>query len=263
MIRAQPGSSQRPDLAALPPRPRSTTASGATLVAREALTPALLHLTIRPDEEALTFRAGQYVQVRLMDGSPPRPYSIASRPGGRDLELVVALVEGGALTPRLFELPLGSRVSLGRPKGLFHLQPGDGREHLLVATGSGIAPLLSMVSELRGRREPPGTTLVHGARTEAELVARSELDRLARSSPWFAYRPTLSRPAGPGWRGRSGRVVPHLADHLERRHGDPGGLVVYLCGSPAMIVDCERLLLSGGVPAASIRAERFAPQTAA
>jgi ferredoxin-NADP reductase len=263
MIDTLPGVSRRPDLAALPPRRRSAAIPDATLVAREALTPALVRLTIRPDEGALTFRAGQYVQVRLMDGSPPRPYSIASRPGGRDLELVVTLVESGALTPRLFELPLGSRVCLGRPRGLFHLQPEDDREHLLVATGSGIAPLLSMVSELRGRHEPPGTTLLHGARIEAELVARTELEWLSRSGAWFSYRPTLSRPARPGWHGRSGRVVAHLADHLEGRHGDPSRVVAYLCGNPAMIDDCERQLLAGGIPAGSIRAERFAPQTAA
>ena len=262
MIETLPRVSRRPDLAALPPRPRSATSPDATLVAREELTPALVRLTIRPDEGARTFLAGQYVQVRLMDGSPPRPYSIASRPGCRDLELLVAYVEGGALSPRLFELRLGSRLCLGRPRGLFHLEPGDAREHLLVATGSGIAPILSMLWELRDRSGPPRTTLWHGARTEAELVARSELERLGRTSRWFSYRPTLSRPAGRGWHGRSGRVVPHLADHLERRHGDPGGVVVYLCGSPAMIADCERELLAAGVPSASIRAERFTPQTA-
>jgi ferredoxin-NADP reductase len=57
--------------------------------------------------------------------------------------------------------------------------------------------------------------------------------------------------------------VAHLADHLEGRHGDPSRVVAYLCGNPAMIDDCERQLLAGGIPAGSIRAERFAPQTAA
>lgn len=260
MIQTAPGVGGRLDLAALPARrPRSVAPPDATLVAREELTPGLLRLTIRPDGRTLDFRAGQYVQLRLPDGSPPRPYSIASRPGSRDVELLIAYVEGGALSSRLFQLPLGSRLSLGTPRGLFLLEHGDDREHVLVATGSGIAPILSMARELQHRPSPPMTTLFHGARVEAELAARSELEELTSGSTWFDYRPTLSRPDGLGWHGLTGRVVPHVADTLKQRRADPGRLVFYLCGNADMLADCGALLLASGVPPVSIRTERFTP----
>jgi phenol/toluene 2-monooxygenase (NADH) P5/A5 len=260
MIQAAPGVRGRPGLAELPARRARTLAPpDATLIDREELTPGLLRLTVRPDDRMLEFRAGQYVQLRLPDGPPPRPYSIASRPGSRDVELLIAYVEGGALSGRLFRLPLGARLSLGTPRGLFLLEPGDDREHVLVGTGTGIAPLLSMARELRHRASPPRTTLFHGARIEAELAARSELEELSSGSTWFTYRPTLSRPDGPGWQGLTGRVVPHVADDLQQRRGDPGRLVSYLCGNADMLADCGALLLALGVPSPSIRTERFTP----
>jgi ferredoxin--NADP+ reductase len=244
----------RPDLSAVAPRPKAAVVANASLVARDLLTPALARLTLRPDHSGTSFVAGQYVQVRTMDARiPPRPYSIASPPGARDIELLVSLVAEGALSPRLFELPTGSRLFVGTPAGRFHLERDDDRDHLLVATGSGIAPLLSMAAEIGARPRPPRTILLHGARIEEELAGRGSLE-----GTWLSYRPSLSRPQGPArWRGLTGRVDRHLLDLLATHGFERDRTVAYLCGNPSMVTACEAQLLEMGFPAPSIRTERF------
>jgi Na+-transporting NADH:ubiquinone oxidoreductase subunit F len=82
----------------------------------------------------------------------------------------------------------------------------------------------------RGRR----FLLVHGARCSAELVYRSELERLARALPSFSYVPALSQPE-PGWSGELGRL-PSISDRWVDDFGlDPGNCRVYACGNPAMV----------------------------
>lgn len=251
----------RPDLTAIAPRPKAAPDANASLVARDPLTPTLARFTVRPDRGSLPFVAGQYVQVRSMDPlTPPRPYSIASPPGARDIELLVSLIDGGAVTPRLFGLPLGSRLFVGAPAGRFRLERDDDRDHLLVATGSGIAPLLSMAAELGARPRPPRTVLLHGVRIEEELAGRTLLSRF--DGTWLAYWPTLSRPRdGGGWRGLTGRVGDHLRDLLAAHGFAHHHMVAYLCGNPSMIADCEVQLMGMGAPATSIRTERFTAAT--
>jgi ferredoxin-NADP reductase len=249
--------SVRPDLSAVVPRPKAEVVANASLVSRDLLTPALARLTLRPDLGGLSFVAGQYVQIRTMDARiPPRPYSIASAPGARDLELLVARVDGGSLSPRLFELPTGSRLFVGTPAGRFRLERDDPRDHLLVATGSGIAPLLSMATELGTRPRPPRTIALHGVRIEEELAGRAVLERF--DGTWLRYRPSLSRPWDPAcWGGLTGRVDGHLPDLLVSHGFAADRTVAYLCGNPTMVAACEARLLALGFPAASIHMEAF------
>ena len=186
----------------------------------------------------------------------PRPYSIASRPGARDLDFVISLVPDGTLTPRLFELGVGSRVHVGPARGLFRLDADDRRDHVLIGTGSGIAPLLAMLAELRSRRDPPRTILLHGARVRAELAGAAEIEE--QDPAWLSYRPTLSRPhAADAWSGRTGHVGVHLATLLMAGEVTPDRTVAYLCGSSGMIAECSSLLALAGVPPSAIRTERF------
>ena len=118
----------RPSLSALAPRSAAPRAANATLVGREDLTPVLARFRVTPDDGPVTFVAGQYATLSLADASaPPRPYSIASRPGARDLDFVISLVPDGSLTPRLFELGVGSRVHVGPARGLFRLDADEQR----------------------------------------------------------------------------------------------------------------------------------------
>ena len=147
----------------LPPRPpaRTLPADGrgahrgpslvdnATVVRRLDLSPSIVRLTIRPDDPLPRVEPGQYLSIGLrVDGTfLQRPYSTASPVGAQDeLEFLIRLVRGGAMTPRLWDIGVGDRLRLGRPKGLFTRIPGDRRTHLFIATGTGLAPFVAMTA---------------------------------------------------------------------------------------------------------------------
>jgi ferredoxin-NADP reductase len=169
---------------------------------------------------------------------------------------VISLVEGGALTPPLFGLHIGDRVHIGEPRGLFRLDDADERDHLLIGTGSGIAPLLSMVAALGSRSEPPRTILLHGARVREELAGQ-ELTAL-RNGTWLSYRPTLSRaPATDAAAGLRGRVGEHLDALISEGELAAERTVAYLCGNGGMIDGARARLAAFGVSIDAIRREPF------
>jgi ferredoxin--NADP+ reductase len=234
--------------------------TNATLVAREDLTESIAIFTVRPDDGPRRFVAGQYFSLGLeVDGRVvQRPYSVASLPGSMELEFLVRHVSGGALTPALWSLAVGSRLFLGPPKGLFTLHPRDTRDHLFVATGTGLAPLVAMLDSV-GAWSPRAAVVVHGAARAAELAFRSRLERGERRGH-LAYAPTVSRPAEPcnaGWQGRIGRITAVLPDVFVETGLDPRHVIAYLCGGPTMIDDVSSLLASLGVPHDAIVSERY------
>ena len=209
----------KPDLAAVAPRPRPPRLANATLVARQDLGGTMARFRFRPDDGPSQFVAGQYLPIAIADDLvAPRPYSIASSPGARELDFIISLVAGGALTPRLFGLRIGDRVHLGRARGLFRLDEADERDHLLIGTGSGIAPLLSMIAALVSRSMPPRTVLLHGVKASEELAAPDVA--AAGDGRWLSYRPTVSRaPVTKAWMGRRGRVgIASRCPHRRRGH---------------------------------------------
>ena len=248
---------QRPDLSALAPRVTVSRPANATLLGRIDVTSRLARFVVRPDAGPVSFAAGQYVSVGLDDPAiPPRPYSVASGAGDRDLEFVISLVPEGTLTRRLFELESGARLHVGPARGLFRLDPGESEDHLFVGTGSGVGPFLSMLSELRDRRPPPRTILLHGARVRAELAVTGLTS--PADGGWLLYRPVLSRPLPEdAWPGRTGHVGPHLREMLASGDLASRRTVAYLCGNPTMIAQCEDILTSAGTPSEAIRVERF------
>ncbi|HYL39816.1 MAG TPA: hypothetical protein VET90_00755, partial [Candidatus Binatus sp.] len=176
------------------------------------------------------------------------------------LEFAIRLVPGGALTPELWRLRAGDRVRIGPPKGLFRLADGDPRTHLLLATGTGIAPLVAMARSLHVSNSPARTVVVHGVARAAELAYAAELEAWAAAHPGWSYVPAISRPGDPanvGWSGRVGRldaVVPAVVDDLRL---DLGRAVAYLCGNPEMIAGLGHRLVELGLAASAIRSEAF------
>ncbi len=257
MTLAAPVPRVKPDLPMIAPRTRPSLGANATLVAREDLGRTMARFRLRHDDGPSSFVAGQYVPIALADDpAPPRPYSIASSPGACELDFVISLVAGGALTPRLFALRIGDRVHLGRARGLFRLDDADERDHLLIGTGSGIAPLLSMIAALDSRSMPPRTVLLHGAKEREELATPDVA--AGGDGGWFSYRPTLSRaPATKAWMGRRGRVGMHLDALIAEGKMSPERTIAYLCGGSAMIEACSSRLATLGLPSDAIRRECF------
>jgi ferredoxin-NADP reductase len=219
---------------------------------------------VAPDAGVPAFAPGQYFAVGLeLDGRlVQRPYSAASDARDRVVEFAIRLVPDGALTPALWAMGPGTRVRLGPPKGLFRLADHgkDVGTSLLLATGTGIAPLVALARALHGGPSPRRTVIVHGVARADELAFGSELARWAGSTPGWAYVPAVSRPADPvntGWTGRTGRldvVVPEVVDDLGI---DLRASVAYLCGNPAMIAGLAPRLFDLGLPAHAVRSEAY------
>jgi ferredoxin/flavodoxin---NADP+ reductase len=253
-------------------RRREFTAN-ATLADRVDLTPLISRLVVVPDSAVLAFEPGQYFSLGLqIEGKLVlRPYSTASPRGQTgSLEFLVRRVPGGAFTPSLWEVGAGDRIWIGPPKGLFTLKRDDPRTHLFVSSGTGIAPFMSMLTDVveaappladaRHGGSPIRAVVAHGVSYAPEFAYRRRLEELAALNPRFRYVPTVSRPDDPSnadWMGRSGRVEAILARTCGELMLDPANTVAYLCGNPDMVERSREVLSSLGFPEAAIVHENY------
>ena len=238
----------------------------AVLDGRDDVARGLAILHVRADGDPFPFLPGQYLTLGLELGGRlvQRPYSIASsaRRVGEGYELYIREVAGGALTPHLFQILPGQRLSLRGPKGRFVTEPGDTRRHVFIATGCGIAPFVSILRTLVDDGTPRPIVVLHGASYARELGYRLLFEAWERAGH-LSYVPTISRPAAPesaAWDGRVGRVeriLDGVCDDLEIR---PADTIVYVCGNPEMIAAVDERLCARGFGAAQIRTELYWPR---
>ncbi len=240
---------------------RLAVAPNATLVARWDLSPTVIRIAVRSDGPTSPIAAGQYLALGVPNGNRllQRPYSAALVGDDGAVEFLIRLVPEGALTPHLWALGIGARLHVGPPKGLFRLTPDDGRAHLLVATGTGLAPLVAMTAAILRRADAPPTVVVHGVARMDELAYRQRLAAW-QAEAGLLYIPVVSRPEHPmnaGWTGRCGHVDAVVDVACETGAVDPGSTVVYLCGSPGMIEAARSALLRRGFPPAAVVSEAY------
>jgi ferredoxin/flavodoxin---NADP+ reductase len=189
--------------------------------------------------------------LHLPSGFVSRSYSLASVPDA-PLEVLLARVAAGELTPALFELRAGSSVWLDpKPQGFFTFDfVPPHRDLWLLSTGTGLGPFLSMLRSGAAFERATKVILVHGARGPAELAHRQELEALVRErGAAFHYVPVLSREPEPGL--LQGRLTTALdTGELERRADTTIGADsahFMLCGNPSMIEDVTGLLAARGL----------------
>ncbi|ROR32683.1 ferredoxin--NADP reductase [Inmirania thermothiophila] len=253
----------------------------ATLLARRDITPRLAIFEVAPDDPQIRFVPGQYTVLGLRrdapripeavpeapDGDPAqlirRPYSICSAAHEPErLEFYVSLLASGQLTPRLWALRPGDRLYVGpQGRGMLTLeQVPETADVLLVATGTGLGPYVSMLRSHAERFPARRIGVIHGARHAWDLGYRAELETYARRFPNLRYLPLVSRPEeDPHWAGPTGRVQQWLeAADFEARLGfplDPERTHVFLCGNPDMVQDCLERLAARGFREATHRRE--------
>lgn len=199
------------------------------------------------DPPEISFKAGQFISFEVVKPGFPqpvtRPYSIASPPSERArVTLVLNLVTNGPGSTYLFSLREGDRATFKGPAGTFYVRDDAGKDRLLVATGTGIAPFRSMILSILGQRSDRRLTLFWGVRSQRDLYYQDELASLAARHPQFTFVTTLSRPE-PGWSGASGRVT----ELVDKRIASVKELAVYLCGNGGMIRDVTELLRARGL----------------
>jgi len=203
------------------------------------------------------FKAGQFVTVPVADGVL-RSYSIASPPEDpRFLKLAVDVQPGGPGS-RFFEaLVPGQDLKFQGPYGAFVVRD-DAKPHLLfVGTGTGIAPLRSMLLDLdrRGLAARP-ITLFFGVRFADDLMYHAEFEALAARHPGtFTYIPTLSKPDGSDWKGETGRVTAVIPRRLAPDVA--AEMTAYLCGSKEMLKEVTEILVGLGMDRKHVKKEQF------
>ena len=244
----------------------------ATVVSNELMSDHLAILKVKPDRPLSEFKAGQFAVLGLVGTAPCAPnasqckipdepqklirkaYSIASAGVQTDtLEFYIALVPEGELTPRLFHLKAGDRLFIGtKITGKFTLDsiPVD-KNLILVSTGTGLAPFLSMVRTDMICGHVRHFVVIHGARHSSELGYYNELSLMAQNCKNFHYLPTVSRPTeDANWGGLKGRVTDVLTQGVvEKATGlelSPEYFHVLLCGSPNMVEDISIQLEAKG-----------------
>jgi ferredoxin-NADP reductase len=206
--------------------------------------------------------AGQHVDIRLTaeDGYvAQRSYSISS-PAGADprLQLTVERVDDGEVSPFLLdELRVGDGIELRGPiGGYFTWSPGTAAPLMLIAGGSGIAPLMSMLRTRAPTSSRVPARLLYSSRSEQHIIYRRELDRM-EDDDGFMLTHTLTREVTDRWtgeRGRIGRAMLTQRVFAPRERPD-----VFVCGPTSFVDAIADQLVAIGHEESRVRTERFGP----
>lgn len=219
---------------------------------------AVLRLQL-PANQNLQYRAGQYVEFILRDGAR-RSYSMANAPHNLGsppaIELHVRHMPGGKFTDHVFgALKERDILRMEGPFGSFFLREDGSKPIVLLASGTGFAPIKAIIENLQHKGITRDAVLYWGCRRRADLYAHAWCERLAAEMPNLRYVPVLSEPgADDAWRGRTGFVHEAVMADLP----DLSGHQVYACGTPLMVDAAQRDFVNRcGLPAEEFYADSF------
>ena len=233
--------------------------------ARKNITASVYRVT-RPAEDVFTlilrfpagirarFKAGQYLRVQMPDRDT-RNFSMANAPRESDgVQLHIRRIPGGQFSEAvLARLQKGDKLKVEIPFGEFYLRTGSDRPMVCLATGTGFAPIKSIIEDLMARGNSRLVRLYWGGRRREDLYLANLSDKWVARAPWLTFVPVLSDPDA-NWRGATGLV--HQA--VLRDIPDLSGWQVYACGNPAMIRSAERDFHGrGGLPDDQFFADPF------
>lgn len=204
----------------------------------------------------LEFKPGQFMTMLLPKGEVTvrKMYSIASAPHITDrFELCINRVPGGFGSNYLCDLKVGMKLQCIGPYGIFVLREPLQNDPIFIATGTGIAPLKSMLDTIWEKKLDDGRMiwLFFGARTQAHLIYHKEFQKMAAEHSNFKYIATLSREEN--WKGAKGHVQDHFAEHI----ADPVGKEAYVCGLTVMVSDVRKKLAEMGYPKEHVHFENY------
>ncbi len=247
--RSVPGAGEHPVLK-LPSRVIS--------IERPAPDVAVLRLQL-PANQNLQYRAGQYVEFILRDGAR-RSYSMANAPHDLGsppaIELHLRHMPGGKFTEHVFTAMKEKDIlRMEGPFGSFFLREDSAKPIVLLASGTGFAPIKALIQHLQHKGNTRTTTLYWGCRRKADLYQHAWCEEQAAALPWLRYVPVLSEPAAEdAWTGRTGFVHQAVMADLP----DLSAHQVYACGVPIMVDSAQADFIAHcGLPVDEFYADSF------
>ena len=209
----------------------------------------------------ISFTAGQFVQLLCPQykGSREevyRAYSIASDPMQTNrIDLIIRRVPNGICTTWCFDyLKEGDPVMLNGPYGDFRLSESDA-PMVFIAGGSGMAPFVSILSQMRNTGSKRSVKYFYGGNTMKDLCMADPMKAFEDALEDFEFIPVVANPEeDTGWTGQIGLVT----EAVQRTYTDLSGHEGYLCGSPGMINAAAKVFLERGMPEENIYYDKFA-----
>jgi CDP-4-dehydro-6-deoxyglucose reductase len=239
----------------------------ARVAALERLSPDVMRVMLQlPANDVVQFHAGQYVEFILKDGAR-RSYSMANAPhtlmqpvpGGSTLapmvELHIRHMPGGLFTDHVFGAMKEKEIQrVEGPYGSFHLREDSGKPMILLASGTGFAPLKAIIEHLRHKGITRPATLYWGGRRPADLYLDAWVREQLAAMPSLRYVPVVSDALPEdGWSGRTGFV--HRA--VLQDQPDLSAFQVYACGAPIVVDSARRDYTAAGLPEEEFFADAF------
>lgn len=223
-------------------------------IQRPAADVAVLKLQL-PANQSFQYHAGQYVEFILRDGAR-RSYSMASAPELAQgvMELHIRHMPGGRFTDHVFGAMKEKEIlRMEGPFGTFFLREDSARPVVMLASGTGFAPIKALIEHMEAKGLTRPTVLYWGARRAADLYLRDWADAAAARLPWLRFVPVLSEPEA-DWSGRTGFVHQAVMADLP----DLSGHQVYACGAPVMVQSAQRDFVAAcGLPEEEFFADAF------
>lgn len=219
----------------------------------EAVSRTLVRLRLRP-QGAFAFYPGQFLEIEVPGSDEWRSFSMASAPGRQgEIDLVIQKLPGGLFSEQLGVIRPGDELRIRGPFGTSYLREGE-RPVLLVAGGSGIAPMLSILEALAIAGDPRTVEFYYGVRTRADLPLGDEIAALAARHGRVSYRPALSEPTPEcRWDGPQAMI----AQVLQAELSDASPFDAYICGPPPMCDTVSVILAAKGLAEEHAFLDRF------
>jgi uncharacterized protein len=209
------------------------------------------------NERQFCAKPGQFLTFQwTIDGQRVRrSYTVSSSPVHENyVEITPKRMENGCASVFLNERAKpGLAVEASGPYGQFYFDETFHKNIVLIAAGSGITPMISMLSYIADLELATAVTLLYCVRTGADIIFENELSRLSRSLPNFKYELCLSRP-DPTWKGRSGRLT---EEFVAQKVTDLDSPTFFLCGPKGFMDNARHVLLALGVTQDRILQESF------
>lgn len=208
-----------------------------------------------PASERMQFLAGQYIDIILKDGKR-RSFSLANAPHDDEvLQLHVRHVEGGTFTDFVFnQMQEKAILRFEGPLGTFFLREDSAKPIILLATGTGFAPVKGIIEHALHVGITRPITLYWGGRHKGDLYMYDLPSKWQAEHSNFKFVPVLSQAdAADAWTGATG----HVQDHALKDCANLAGVEVYACGSPAMVGEAHKVLVAGGLPEDAFYSDAF------